>query len=724
MDDPVLERALVALVEDELANPEVAESIQDLGVDPGRLHETATSMIDSLLVETPQEYQQYKHARAQHEVTVEEYIGTAANDPWSQLLAVVWPLCGAIAVCLLVVRALVSVWWEPWAVLAEVAWLCVFLALLAAGVRKVRTTRLGARIILNGDPVARQLAAARTRLIGAISSSAQGLTQVVRYAINDAREDRLERDYAVQDSTGLRDLHGSDYYVPTSVWDDIEALLAGMNGGSVGIAGVRGTGKSALIRQYCATPQKLPSHVTCLVSAPVDYSGRDFVLHLFAEVCRASARRFRNPHRTWRQHRRWSSPRWLLYIVLNLVLFLGLAAGLIWVAHLDHLLSAAVILLIQAVIGLFLVVSLVHDGHLVYRRHLLFATERRLCRRALRDLARIRFLQTNTTGWSGAIKLGVGLEAQASGGWSRAEQPLSYPEIVAEFRAFTRAVARYLSRTGASVYIGVDELDKIGSATQVEKFLNEVKGIFGIPGVYFLVSVSDDAMTAFERRGFPFRDVFDSSFDEILRVSPLTYAESRRLLYQRVIGLNEPYVGLCHVLAGGQARDLIRIARRLVRLGNPQTKLSELCLELVGQELHRKALATLHHPAVQNQPNLLRHLHHLTGVVEEVVPPLADILTTLSADPLDDDQQAGETRLEFACYVYFCMTLLQVFNDALDKDHMDRATQPINHPATFDRLAKARTAFAVNPHLAWQLIDDFRKAWPLPLSPSPAHTRP
>lgn len=204
---------------------------------------------------------------------------------------------------------------------------------------------------------------------------------------------------------------------------------------------------------------------------------------------------------------------------------------------------------------------------------------------------------------------------------------------------------------------------------------------------------------------------------------PLTYAESRRLLYQRVIGLNEPYVGLCHVLAGGQARDLIRIARRLVRLGTPQIKLSELCLDLVGEELHRKALATLHHPATQDQPALLRQLHHLTSTVEVVVPPLTDILTTLSSDGLDADQQAREMRLEFACYVYFCMTLLQVFNDALDKDQMDRATQPTNHPATFDRLAEARAAFAVNPHLAWQLIDDFRQAWTLPLSSWPAQAQ-
>jgi hypothetical protein len=129
---------------------------------------------------------------------------------------------------------------------------------------------------------------------------------------------------------------------------------------------------------------------------------------------------------------------------------------------------------------------------------------------------------------------------------------------VNEFRTFARTVAAEVHRSGHRIFIGVDELDKIGSPDQAEQFLNEIKGIFGVPYLYFVVSVSDDALTAFERRGLPLRDAFDSSFDEIIHVDPLDYAESRRLLYRRVIGLSEPYVALCHCLAGGLPRDLIR----------------------------------------------------------------------------------------------------------------------------------------------------------------------
>ena len=120
---------------------------------------------------------------------------------------------------------------------------------------------------------------------------------------------------------------------------------------------------------------------------------------------------------------------------------------------------------------------------------------------ARKHLSRVRYLQTYTSGWSGSLGLPRGGSTQLSRSVARAEQPLSHPEIVSEFRSFATIVAADVHRRGDRVFIGVDELDKMGSAEQAEHFLNEVKGIFGIPHLYFMVSVSDDALNAFERRG-------------------------------------------------------------------------------------------------------------------------------------------------------------------------------------------------------------------------------
>src|SRR3569833_1150787 len=220
---------------------------------------------------------------------------------------------------------------------------------------------------------------------------------------------------------------------------------------------------------------------------------------------------------------------------------------------------------------------------------------RRLMRTASRNLERVRYLQTRSSGSTGGVKLPFGAEGQRTRGVSRAEQPMSYPEIVDEFRAFVQEVAQFLHEDGNRVFIGVDELDKIGSAEQAERFLNEIKGVFGIPHTYFLVSVSDDALTSFERRGLPLRDAFDSSFDEIIRADPLTYTESRRLIYRRVIGLTEPYVAFCHCLAGALARDLIRTARQVVRAGQQSAEppgVGEGRTTVLGEEVRRKLTAT------------------------------------------------------------------------------------------------------------------------------------
>ena len=41
-----------------------------------------------------------------------------------------------------------------------------------------------------------------------------------------------------------------------------------------------------------------------------------------------------------------------------------------------------------------------------------------------------------------------------------------------------------------------------------------------MPHCYYLISVSDDALAAYEMRGLPVRDAFDSAFDEVIHVLP------------------------------------------------------------------------------------------------------------------------------------------------------------------------------------------------------------
>ena len=69
-------------------------------------------------------------------------------------------------------------------------------------------------------------------------------------------------------------------------------------------------------------------------------------------------------------------------------------------------------------------------------------------------------------------------------------------------------LSELLTAERGPVIIGIDELDKM-SEEDARQFPNDIKTVFGQRDCYYLVSVSEDAMSAFERRGMRFRDVFE-----------------------------------------------------------------------------------------------------------------------------------------------------------------------------------------------------------------------
>lgn len=126
--------------------------------------------------------------------------------------------------------------------------------------------------------------------------------------------------------------------------------------------------------------------------------------------------------------------------------------------------------------------------------------------------------------------------------------------------------------------------------------LNGLKAIFGLDNTHFLVSVSEDAMSDFERRGLPIRDAFDSSLDEVARIDELTVEESMRLLSEcGNYDFPQSFGALCHCLSGGLPRELLRGARQLVRhnarirSGSQYGQMKPLCEHLIAGDLEAKS---------------------------------------------------------------------------------------------------------------------------------------
>jgi hypothetical protein len=639
---------------------------------------------------------------------------------------------------------------------------------------------LGGALALDFGP---EVEAARDRLM-AVITEAELLAQV-RTFINTARQSRFGHAYSVASSPALSEVYDKANRIPTWIESEFAGLLDRLDGASIGVAGPRGAGKSTLIRGYCDEAdsstdvigwssllgagllERSWGDLRCMVTAPVDYVARDFVLHLFATFCGAvisaysKAGKFRGVLLAAFWVRRIAQ-LFMSFIWENV--FLGGCAAILlyWNKAIAKEISVPAAWVRYSGIALIIVVAVVFARSSAIKvsqwaREANRAREngRGMVAAARKYLSRVRYLQTYTSGLSGGVGLPGRGSIQLSRSASRAEQPLSYPEIVSEFRSFATIVAADVHRRGDRVFIGVDELDKIGTAEQAEHFLNEVKGIFGIPHLYFMVAVSDDALNAFERRGLPLRDAFDSSFDEILRVEPLTYYESRRLLYRRVIGLTEPYVALCHCLAGGLARDLIRAARQVARnaaslistgpfltaasgfqagdeasaayelrnveASNGVPALSVISAAVLYDELRRK-LRTLIQVAGHLDSEDTTGLHDiLHDIALHLTPdkPIINIVDLIAKPGHAESPAVAQVRLDLATYAYYCATLQEIFTDRLDDAHMVEATSKSSGPGSFDALATARNAFTIDTLLAWNLVTQCRNAWSLETRNSP-----
>lgn len=345
-------------------------------------------------------------------------------------------------------------------------------------------------------------------------------------------------------------------------------------------------------------------------------------------------------------------------------------------------------------------------------------------------LTEIKFQQNFSSSVSGGVKQ-LGLEGAFNLGRSLAQQQLTLPEIV---DGFSRFLAQITLDLNCIVVVGIDELDKLDSDETAQRFLNEIKAIFGVYHVFYLVSVSENAMSSFERRGLPFRDVFDSSFDEIISVDYLDFAHARRMLNERVIGMPMQFQALCYCLSGGLARELIRCFRDLVEQASLPTNnrdLGSLARVLVWLELRDRAravgFAATRLEAEPERGELLHLLHQLS-----LSPPTSSTLLSayerlcvdceLAATDESPERpaQAALKRLsvEIGTYVYYLATVLEFFTSMPSRATMERAMG-----SGLDELARSYQALATSSTLSRQLLNDFRKnEWLYP--PSRSHRNP
>ncbi|MGW3966627.1 hypothetical protein ACWED2_42895 [Amycolatopsis sp. NPDC005003] len=580
---------------------------------------------------------------------------------------------------------------------------------------------LSALVALTGFPlcptrlIRRHYVAARRRVSQLLTNTA--ILPFLRTEINKHTQ-VLDVEIDVREAPGLGQLSDPAYLVPTAAAARVGKLLESMPGGSIGLAGARGAGKTTLIESYCAGQRRLTGSLATMVSAPVEYAPREFLLHLYAKICQevigpqpdlggldvSAARRGRGRSR--------------LLVSGLLLLLVGVALTVLYNAdvRIPAQIAWALVFLFS---GLVLVGSAAgaRQGQLPSHGLRGVAAER---------LEEIRFQQSFSSTWSGAVKVPLGLEATIGGGRGLTRQALHLPEIVDSLRDFLTLAARE-----NPVVIGIDELDKMQSETAAEQFLNEIKSIFGVRGCYFLVSVSEEAMSSFERRGLPFRDVFDSTFDEIVWFEHLSATEAIASIDRRVLLMPAPFKQLCFALSGGLPRELIRAARLVLDAQEPHgpTGLSRLAGDLVAQDVARKARAVgVAVRRIDLEPDVGWFLLKCASVRDAAVDAgtllrLIDELLPMprSRAQAESTEPAASTFLkligELACFLYYAATVLEYFDESADGARWRDAS-------ALHLLAQARQAFSTSTRVAWEGISSFRTSWTMKAIPFPPALEP
>jgi hypothetical protein len=599
---------------------------------------------------------------------------------------------------------------------------------------------------------------ASTALVEWEAAALDSVLRILRSHINAYKVPEFAVAFTPHGAPGLRSLRSEDYVVPTRMFEQFRQKLSAMGGGALGIAGPRGVGKSTLLTAFqkgrFLEPGQLPPPLVVFEAVPTHYNGRDFALHLYARLCQAAMDMARRDGA--RSKRRWRlrAPRRTILTVVNLTVVwvsLGILAPVLtrdpqetpahWIQRIWWL--AGIVILLSTVAFKVAADRYALPESILNRSESARATPRYLTdfyRQAEQRLNDIRFQQRFTTGWSGKVGIPFGSELSHSGSTEWTAQAKSYPEIIHEIRAFLRltleAIGQRPEAPTEPVVIIIDELDKVTSGELAVEFINEVKAIFGVEatttqGRYacvYLVSISEDAIVALQRRGVLVGDAFDSAFDDVFTMEPLTLQDTYTLLRQRVIGMPGPFLALCHCLAGGLPRELLRSARDIVSNGGPGSapiRLADAARLLVGQELtrHTRAVRTAATSTAAADRNLSETIAALEQTSRARHDPVAmiDLIARFTvavgatSNPLaaDDPTHPGYAVIAPAlAHLYYSATLLEVFAEDLQENRFidGRDTTGVG---AFDALASARGHLRLDSRLAWATTSLFRDAWGL-----------
>ncbi|GAA0366114.1 hypothetical protein NE235_02515 [Actinoallomurus spadix] len=587
-------------------------------------------------------------------------------------------------------------------------------------IRANELTEVKRQLIAKEKALRRQLRATMDERAAAESEWRSALREraivpLLRLAVNETLDGGSSTTLVVRDRRGLGSTPDPARTIDTTAAPRVRRLIEEMSRATIAVAGPHGVGKSTLLRAVCAgryTRPGEPPDLAVSVAAPVGYVPREFLLTLFAVVCRAvladQGREAPPPAVPVPGRRRGQA---LARIPPLLPPVCG-AALLLW-RWWDEGVRTARHHAPWIGAGL-LAGSLVWWLTTGVRRRRV-PPDAALGDRAVEHLIRLHTVRSIARGNTGTAALPLGATTQLTRTLTVTTQTPTYPELVGEFRGFLAELAAHLRGHGRRLIIAIDEVDRIGS--KAPEFLQELKAVFGVPNCFFLVSVADDLATGFAGRATPAVDSLESAFDELVRMNFLTWRESRDLLQRRVIGLPTPYALLCHILSGGVARELIRTTRRLLWTYDARSvsDLPSLAMAVADEDLAERIDAARSAACLTSGSSdpgdgrdaLLRELDDAEREIRRADERgwRAARLRLAAPRQWPDDAQDSRTRWEsIAARAYLHVTAVELLTTWAGD-----GLSPSAHPQDVEELATLARLCTTAPALTHRRLDELRQ---------------
>ena len=344
----------------------------------------------------------------------------------------------------------------------------------------------------------------------------------------------------------------TDLFVPNATWIELVRILNGHGGGSYGLSGPRGAGKSWMMGQAIHWAES-QNGLGVWFPSPSEYEATAFL----AALSDVTATRYehdydRRTDRTTRMARRRLMKGMggsLGLLMMSLLIFLSFRM------RSDYLIIQAGWLPV-AIVAIAVWLAIRTQSEIREAR----STAGRVRRAAEELRQQVRFIVTTkeSSEFGGdASRLGLTARLKRAREKELVERPATLSSIIHNFRAFAESVADVME---GPVVIAVDELDKMSDPAKVAGLLRDIKGVFEIPGVYFLVSLSDEAARSLSLGALRTRDEFNSSFYTVLTMPPLSPQQTVELLRRRDEQFDEQLAKVFGVLSGGIPREIVRLS--------------------------------------------------------------------------------------------------------------------------------------------------------------------